>query len=345
MSAPTASDNGRRFRPLVLFYHAVSESWDDELAVTPTAFESQVRSALRRGYVPASARDLLDGSKKLMHVTFDDGLCNIRGAISLLTSLRVPATVFVCPGYADDGRPFDVGRLAHLDSAEERETMKWEELRELSELGVEVGSHTTTHAHLTQLSDAELRVSYPARRNASKTSSGAHAPSSRTRSANTTRVSALLRRLPVSPPPLPPREVRRVRPLCAAARRALPARYAPASRAQDVAARAVDRRPAVAASLTPVTAAALCAAPGCARAVPQGLLDRQIFHARSPQRRRSKRRQPILSGCVNRSAAASRSARSSSVAHPIHHDTRKPAAWSARLTQRCRNQEYAGVLV
>lgn len=157
MSAPTARDNGRRFRPLVLFYHAVSESWDDELAVTPKAFESHVRSALRRGYVPASARDLLDGSKKLMHVTFDDGLCNIRGAISLLTSLRVPATVFVCPGYADDGRPFDVGRLAHLDSAEERETMKWEELRELSELGVEVGSHTTTHAHLTQLSDVELR--------------------------------------------------------------------------------------------------------------------------------------------------------------------------------------------
>lgn len=153
----TASDNGRRLRPLVLFYHAVSESWHDELAVTPTAFEAQVRSALRRGYVASPAHDLLNGSGKLLHVTFDDGLRSIRGAIAVLASLRVPATVFVCPDYADDGRPFDVGRLALMGGEHERETMDWDELRELVGLGVEVGSHTNTHAHLTELSDTELR--------------------------------------------------------------------------------------------------------------------------------------------------------------------------------------------
>jgi peptidoglycan/xylan/chitin deacetylase (PgdA/CDA1 family)/glycosyltransferase involved in cell wall biosynthesis len=156
MRIPSALDNRRRFRSLILFYHAVSESWHDELAVTPKAFEAQVRSALRRGFVAASAHDLLDGSRKLLHVTFDDGLRSTRGAIDVLTSLRVPATVFICPDYADDGRPFDVGRLAHVGSEDERETMKWDELRELVELGVEVGSHTNTHAHLTQLSDSEL---------------------------------------------------------------------------------------------------------------------------------------------------------------------------------------------
>lgn len=153
----TPSENGRRFRPLVLFYHAVSESWNDEMAVRPAAFEAQVRSALRRGYVASSAYDLLDKSGKLLHVTFDDGLRSIRGAITLLASLRVPATVFVCPDYADDGRPFDVGRLALLDGEHERETMDWNELRELVELGVEIGSHTNTHARLTELSDTELQ--------------------------------------------------------------------------------------------------------------------------------------------------------------------------------------------
>ena len=152
-----ALDNGRRFRPLVLFYHAVSESWDDEMAVTPTAFESQVRLALRRGYVPSSAHELLNRSGKLLHVTFDDGLCSIRGAIELLVSLRVPATVFVCPGYADDGRPLDVGRLAFVGGEHERQTLDWNELRQLVGLGVEIGSHTNTHARLTQLTDAELR--------------------------------------------------------------------------------------------------------------------------------------------------------------------------------------------
>lgn len=153
----TVLDNLRKARPLVLFYHGVSESWDDELAVTPKAFEAQVRSALKRGYVAAPARELLHGSGKLLHVTFDDGLRNIRGAIAVLASLRVPATVFVCPDFADDGRPFNVGRLARLGAEHERATMDWDELRELVTLGVEVGSHTNSHPRLTELSDSELR--------------------------------------------------------------------------------------------------------------------------------------------------------------------------------------------
>jgi peptidoglycan/xylan/chitin deacetylase (PgdA/CDA1 family) len=35
--------------------------------------------------------------------------------------------------------------------------MDWNMLREIAERGVEIGGHTSTHAHLTRLSDAELR--------------------------------------------------------------------------------------------------------------------------------------------------------------------------------------------
>jgi peptidoglycan/xylan/chitin deacetylase (PgdA/CDA1 family) len=153
----TVSDNGRRFQPLILYYHGVSESWQDELAVRPAAFEAQVRSALRRGYMASPTHGLLDGSGKLLHITFDDGLRNIRCAIPVLMSLRVPATVFVCPDYADGGRPLDIGRLALVGAEHERETMDWNELRELVDLRVEIGSHTNSHARLTELADTELR--------------------------------------------------------------------------------------------------------------------------------------------------------------------------------------------
>ena len=34
--------------------------------------------------------------------------------------------------------------------------MRWDELRDLAGRGIEMGSHTLSHAHLTRLSDAEL---------------------------------------------------------------------------------------------------------------------------------------------------------------------------------------------
>jgi peptidoglycan/xylan/chitin deacetylase (PgdA/CDA1 family) len=71
----------------------------------------------------------------------------------------VPATVFVCTGFADDGRPLRIAELRDdVDAApSEFETLRWDELRELSERGVEIGSHTVSHAHLPTLGGDELQ--------------------------------------------------------------------------------------------------------------------------------------------------------------------------------------------
>ena len=76
------------------------------------------------------------------HVTFDDAYRSVANAIPILERLQVPATVFACPGYADEGRPLDVPELADeaLAHPEELATMGWEELRGLVERGVEIGS-------------------------------------------------------------------------------------------------------------------------------------------------------------------------------------------------------------
>jgi peptidoglycan/xylan/chitin deacetylase (PgdA/CDA1 family) len=148
----------RGYRPLVLCYHAVSATWEHGLSVSAETLEAQIRSLLRRRYVPAPAAAVPSGRGRLLHVTFDDAFKNVFQALAPLERLGVPATVFACSSYAEDGRPFDGGKLAGEASAypDELATMDWDDLRELVERGVEVGSHTVTHPHLPQLEDAEL---------------------------------------------------------------------------------------------------------------------------------------------------------------------------------------------
>jgi peptidoglycan/xylan/chitin deacetylase (PgdA/CDA1 family) len=91
-------------------------------------------------------------------VCFDDGLRSLLEGLPLLKRLGVPATIFVCTGFVDDSRPFVVPALqtAAVEAPEELETLGWDELRSLADGGVEIGSHSVTHRHLDQLSDAEL---------------------------------------------------------------------------------------------------------------------------------------------------------------------------------------------
>jgi peptidoglycan/xylan/chitin deacetylase (PgdA/CDA1 family) len=155
----------RRFRPLVLCYHAVSNSWPNILAVTPRALELQLRMLLRRGYRPVTAAETLAGAGRLLHVTFDDAFRSVHAAVPLLERHGVPATVFACSRYADSGGLLDIAEVVSDQDgyAEELATMDWDMLRELVGRGIDVGSHTASHAHLTRLSDrdlnAELRVS------------------------------------------------------------------------------------------------------------------------------------------------------------------------------------------
>jgi peptidoglycan/xylan/chitin deacetylase (PgdA/CDA1 family) len=145
-------------RPLVLCYHAVSDGWGHALALRPAAFERQVRSLLERGFSPVDASEAIEGSGRLLHVTFDDAYTSIAGALDLLERLGVPATIFAATAFADEGRPLDVPELAAdaIAHPDELETMDWDELRALADRGFEIGSHTVSHPHLTRLTEAEI---------------------------------------------------------------------------------------------------------------------------------------------------------------------------------------------
>jgi peptidoglycan/xylan/chitin deacetylase (PgdA/CDA1 family) len=149
----------KRGRPLVLCYHAISDTWEDALAVPLRVFEQQMRAVLKRGYRPATAAETLSARGKVVHVTFDDAFRSVAKALPVLERLGMPATVFACPVLADGGKALAVPELrAQVEEApDELATMAWDELRSLIDRGFEVGSHTLTHPHLPVLGDDELR--------------------------------------------------------------------------------------------------------------------------------------------------------------------------------------------
>jgi peptidoglycan/xylan/chitin deacetylase (PgdA/CDA1 family) len=92
-----------------------------------------------------------------VHITFDDAFRSAANVFGELQQLGLPITVFVCTGFARDGAPLAISELAG-DDPRELATMTWDELRSLADRGVGIQSHGVSHAHLTRLSDAELRA-------------------------------------------------------------------------------------------------------------------------------------------------------------------------------------------
>jgi peptidoglycan/xylan/chitin deacetylase (PgdA/CDA1 family) len=145
------------FRPLVLCYHSVTDEWEHQLAVRPSAFERQLASLLRR-FRPVGAAELMEAPRRALHVTFDDAYADIEGALEILERLGAPATIFASTSFADGGRPLAVPELAAEAEAHPARlaTMDWSRLREVAGRGFTIGSHTISHPHLTTLSDAEV---------------------------------------------------------------------------------------------------------------------------------------------------------------------------------------------
>jgi peptidoglycan/xylan/chitin deacetylase (PgdA/CDA1 family) len=142
-------------QPLVLCYHAASESWEHALSIAPASIERQVTLLLRLRHRPVAIEQAVTGRGRLLHVTFDDAFRSIANVLPVLERLRVPVTVFACPHFADAGAPLAVPELAG-EPVDELATMPWEELEQWSSRGVAIEAHTMSHPHLPRLSDGEL---------------------------------------------------------------------------------------------------------------------------------------------------------------------------------------------
>lgn len=147
---------------LVVCYHAVSARWRSPMAVSPYRLEQQLSHLLSRGYEPATfTRAVLDPpAPRTLAVTFDDAFRSVCAlALPVLRRLGVPATVFVPTGRVGSDGPMiwpGLETWARGPDAHELKGLDWPEIAALADDGWEIGSHTRTHARLTDLRDDAL---------------------------------------------------------------------------------------------------------------------------------------------------------------------------------------------
>ena len=142
---------GPRVRALI--YHRFGEGRGDPYQVTPAAFEAQMRWLAEQGRL-VSLDDIaafVAGRRALAHdavlVTIDDGCRSLyTHALPILRAYGVPAVAFVSAGLiATDAVGADHGERY----------LTWDELGQLREAGVEVGSHAWSHRSLGRATRAE----------------------------------------------------------------------------------------------------------------------------------------------------------------------------------------------
>jgi peptidoglycan/xylan/chitin deacetylase (PgdA/CDA1 family) len=147
---------------IVLCYHAVSSSWQSVLAVAPERLERQLSLLVHRGWVGAtfSQAVLNPPAPRTLAVTFDDAFASVLElALPILDRLGLPGTVFAPTSFMSERQPLSwpgIEQWANTRDAGELTSMDWDDLRALADHGWEIGSHTRTHPHLTDVDDERL---------------------------------------------------------------------------------------------------------------------------------------------------------------------------------------------
>lgn len=134
----------------VLMYHSIDRNASgSKITVSPEEFAAQMGFLKNNGFRVVSLKeavDLIKTNKKLprktVAITFDDGYeNNYIYAYPVLKKHAFPATIFVIAGSLD--------KEGYLNTAQ---------LKEMTDNGIEIGSHTISHLWLPGVKDAELEI-------------------------------------------------------------------------------------------------------------------------------------------------------------------------------------------
>ena len=148
----------------VLAYHQISDDFSWSITrQTKNQFERGIRFLQAEGYkavLPSATFDQNCSSKsKQVILTFDDGYEDFYlNALPVLKKYGFTACVFIITGYIGKQSEWDYnwGRF-------KKRHLNWDEIKDLSMAGFEIGSHTVNHPDLTKIPrqylNYELRVS------------------------------------------------------------------------------------------------------------------------------------------------------------------------------------------
>jgi peptidoglycan/xylan/chitin deacetylase (PgdA/CDA1 family) len=141
--------------PRILMYHAVAHIAQDpnEVFTSPEQFKAHMLHLKRRGLRGVSMQEFrramsMGSTKGLVGLTFDDGYEDfLHTAVPILESLGFSATVFVVVGLLGGKNDWEFA----YEPKPHLRLLKAEDLREVSERGMEIGSHSMTHPRLSGL--------------------------------------------------------------------------------------------------------------------------------------------------------------------------------------------------
>ncbi|MBX5468681.1 MAG: polysaccharide deacetylase family protein [Thermoleophilaceae bacterium] len=159
----------------MLCWHSIGRVGPPYLTVPPELFDRQLATLSSLGWESGDRDDLAAlaaGVRPLrpkVFLTFDDGFAdNHDAALPLLREHGFKAFVFVLPRHLDTGAPLAWKEVAESARRhpEVMRSLTWSQVERMAEAGVEIGSHTLTHARLTELGDEELREELLASRRA-----------------------------------------------------------------------------------------------------------------------------------------------------------------------------------
>jgi peptidoglycan/xylan/chitin deacetylase (PgdA/CDA1 family) len=146
----------------ILMYHQIDEPPPRGTAlrgliVAPSSFAWQMRMLRLMGYKGLSMRDLepyLCGEQqgKVVGITFDDGYQNnLVHALPILKSNDFTATCYGVSSMVGGTNAWDAGKVAQKLLMTQEDWLAWHGA------GMDVGSHTQTHANLRELPDEAAR--------------------------------------------------------------------------------------------------------------------------------------------------------------------------------------------
>jgi peptidoglycan/xylan/chitin deacetylase (PgdA/CDA1 family)/glycosyltransferase involved in cell wall biosynthesis len=149
----------------ILMYHKIPDQpihSPNKIFVTKENFEKHLRFFKLRGLSPITFKDywafrkgekaLKDFPKKPIILTFDDGYTdNYTNLLPLMQKYSYRGVIYLLGDFAVNHNFWDVANGDHRD-----EIMSKAQKKVFVEKGWEIGSHTLTHRHLTQLSENEI---------------------------------------------------------------------------------------------------------------------------------------------------------------------------------------------
>lgn len=143
----------------VLVYHSIDDS-GSLLSVAPDIFLAQMQYLRDHGYrsmtLGALCRLLREGRplpSKTVVISFDDGFRNnYEVAFPVLMKLGFTATLFPVTGCISGSMNWD-----KTPDVPNLQLLRWEEIREMADKGLEIGAHSLTHRNLCKVSGGAAR--------------------------------------------------------------------------------------------------------------------------------------------------------------------------------------------